>query len=167
MTVRKYLDLLSATFVVRQLQPWSENVSKRQVKSPKVYLADSGILHSLLAIESRDDLERHPKLGASWEGFGFEAVRDRLRARRDECYFWATHSGAELDLLIVRGRKRLGFEFKRTVAPHLTRSMHTALDDLKLTRLEVVHAGEKTFPLAPRVRALAFSRILQDLKPLL
>lgn len=165
-TVRKYLDVLTATFMVRQLRPWSENLGKRQVKAPKAYLADSGLLHTLLGIQSMDDLERHPKVGASWEGFAIGAIVDRLRARWDECYFWATHGGAELDLLVVRGRTRLGFEVKRTTAPGLTRSMHTALSDLKLKRLDVVHAGDHTFPLAHRARAVALSRLLQDLSPL-
>jgi predicted AAA+ superfamily ATPase len=166
MTVRRYLDLLASTFVVRPLSPWSENVGKRQVKSPKLYIADSGLLHALLSIESREALERHPKVGASWEGFGVESVLDRLRVRREECYFWATHGGAELDLLVVRDQKRYGFEFKRTVAPLVTPSMRVALADLKLQRLDVVHAGDRTFPLAPSTRALALSRILNDLKPL-
>jgi predicted AAA+ superfamily ATPase len=109
-TVRKYLDVLTATFMVRQLRPWSENLGKRQVKSPKVYLADSGLLHTLLGVQSMEDLERHPKVGASWEGFAIAAIVDRLRARWDECYFWATHAGADLDLLVVRGRTRLGFD---------------------------------------------------------
>ena len=165
-TVRKYLDVLTATFVVRQLRPWSENLAKRQVKSPKVYLADSGLLHSLLGVHSMADLERHPKVGASWEGFAVGAVVDRLRARWDECHFWATHGGAEIDLLVVRGRTRLGFEMKRTTAPAVTRSMRTALDDLKLKRLDVVHAGTHTFPLAPRIRAVALQRLLEDLDPL-
>ena len=165
-TVRKYLDLLTATFVVRQLRPWSENVGKRQVRSPKVYLADSGLLHSLLGIQSMVDLERHPKVGASWEGFAIGSVVERLRARWDECYFWATHAGAEIDLLVVRGRTRLGFEIKRTTAPNVTRSMHVALGDLKLKRLDVVHPGAHTFALAPRVRALALERLLEDLDPL-
>jgi uncharacterized protein len=165
-TVRKYLDVLTATFVVRQLRPWSENLAKRQVKSPKVYLADSGLLHSLLGVHSMADLERHPKVGASWEGFAVGAVVDRLRARWDECHFWATHGGAEIDLLVVRGRARLGFEMKRTSAPVVTRSMRTALDDLELKRLDVIHAGEHTFPLAPRIRAVALRRLLEDLDPL-
>ncbi len=165
-TVRKYLDVLTATFMVRQLRPWSENLGKRQVKAPKAYLADSGLLHTLLGVQSMEDLERHPKVGASWEGFAIGAIVERLRARWDECYFWATHAGAELDLLVVRGRTRLGFEVKRTTAPGLTRSMHTALSDLKLKRLDVVHAGEHTFPLAPRARAVALSRLLEDLPPL-
>lgn len=165
-TVRRYLDLLTATFVVRQLRPWSENVGKRQVKSPKVYLTDSGLLHSLLGIQSMADLERHPKVGASWEGFAIRSVLERLGARWDECYFWATHAGAEVDLLVVRGRTRLGFEIKRTTAPAVTRSMHVALGDLKLKRLDVIHAGAHTFPLAPSIRAVALERLLEDLDPL-
>lgn len=166
MTVGRYLDILSRTFVVRTLRPWFENLAKRQVKAPKVYLTDTGILHSLLAIGSKSDLERHPKLGASWESFGLQAVIDRLGVRGEECYYWATHAGAELDLLVVRGRTRLGFEFKRTSAPQLTPSMRTALEDLHLQRLDVVHGGDDTFPMAPRIRAVALSRILDDLKPL-
>ena len=166
MTVRRYLDLLAATFVVRILLPWHENLGKRQVKSPKIYLADSGLLHALLNIGSREDLERHPKVGASFEGFAIAAVVNRLRARWSECYFWATHAGAELDLLVVRGRTRIGFEIKRTVAPAVTPSMRTALKDLGLSRLDVIHAGDRTYPLAPRIRAVAISRILDDLTPL-
>jgi predicted AAA+ superfamily ATPase len=165
-TVRRYIDLLAGTFVARILLPWFGNIGKRVVKSPKVYVADSGLLHSLLGLDSPEDLESHPKVGASWEGFGLQAVTERLGARREECFFWATHAGAELDLLVVRGRRRLGFEFKRTVAPRLTPSIRSALADLRLDRLDVVHAGAQTFPLAPRVRAVALSRILQDLPPL-
>jgi hypothetical protein len=165
-TVRRYLDLLAATFAVRLLLPWSENLGKRQVRSPKVYLADSGILHALLGIRERRDLDRHPKLGASWEGFALEAVVRRLGVERRECHFWATHGGAELDLLVVRGRRRWGFEFKRTSAPAVTRSMRVALEDLRLDRIDVVHGGPHTFPLAPRIRAVALSRLLDDLAPL-
>jgi predicted AAA+ superfamily ATPase len=165
-TVRRYLDLLSATFAVRVLLPWSENLGKRQVRSPKVYLADSGLLHSLLGIRERRDLERHPKLGASWEGFALDAVVRRLGVERRECHFWATHGGAELDLLVVRGRRRWGFEFKRTSAPAVTRSMRVALEDLRLQRLDVVHGGPHTFLLAPRIRAVAFARLLDDVATL-
>lgn len=161
-TVRRYLDLLVSTFVVRSLPPWSESLGKRQVKSPKVYLADSGLLHTLLGLEIRRDLEGHPKVGASWEGFALSAVVQRLQARPEECYFWATHAGAELDLLVVRGGRRWGFEFKRTAAPQVTRSMHSALEDLKLDRLDVIHAGDASFPLRKRIRAVAFGRILED-----
>lgn len=162
-TVRRYLDVLSSTFVARQLQPWSENLGKRQVKSPKVYLSDSGLLHTLLGIETLRDLERHPKVGASWEGFMLGTVMHVLRLPLESCYFWATHAGAEIDLLVIEGRRRRGFEFKRTTAPQLTRSMRSALEDLKLSRLDVIHAGKETFPLAPRVRAVAATRILDDL----
>ena len=165
-TVRRYLDLLSATFVVRVLLPWSENLGKRQLRSPKVYLADSGVLHALLGIRESRDLERHPKLGASWEGFALETVVRRLGVDRRECYFWGTHAGAELDLLVVRGRRRWGFEFKRTSAPVVTRSMRVALEDLRLQRLDVVHGGPHSFQLAPRIRAVAFTRLLDDLAPL-
>lgn len=165
-TVRRYLDLLASTFVMRVLQPWRENLRKRQVKAPKVYVADSGLLHSLLGLEVARDLERHPKVGASWEGFMLNAVIERLEVRPEECHFWATHTGAELDLLIVRGARRFGFEFKRTASPHLSRSMRSAVEDLRLTRLDVIHAGRESFPLARRVRAVAGSRILDELKPL-
>jgi predicted AAA+ superfamily ATPase len=165
-TVRGYLDLLAQTFVVRVLQPFHENVAKRQVKSPRVFVTDSGLLHALLGIPSRSELESHPKLGASWEGFILQQIITRLGAHRDECYFWRTHDGAELDLLVIRGRRRLGFEVKRTDAPRLTRSIHSALADLKPDRIDVVHAGTETFPLAPTVRALAAARILCDLPPL-
>jgi predicted AAA+ superfamily ATPase len=165
-TVRAYFDRLAATLVVRQLQPWHENLSKRQVRAPKVYVADSGLLHVLLGIRSRPDLEAHPKVGASWEGFVIEQIRSRLGADLDECFFWATHSGAELDLLVVRGRTRLGFEVKRTTAPKVTPSMRHALTDLKLKRLDVVHAGETSFPLTEQIRAVSFSRLLTGLKPL-
>lgn len=162
-TVRQYLDVLTATFMVRQLKPWHENLSKRQVKAPKIYLSDTGLLHSLLGIRTRVDLLRHPKVGASWEGFLLGQVIERLGATREECYFWATHAGAELDLLIVRGRRRLGFEVKRTTAPEVSRSMLVATRDLQLDHLDIIHAGQETFELQSGIRAVASHRILQDL----
>lgn len=165
-TVRRYLELLKGTFVARILPPWHENVGKRQVKSPKVYLADTGILHTLLGLPGRRDLEGHPKVGASWEGFAISQVAAHLGARPDECFFWATHAGAELDLLVVRGRRRLGFEFKYTVAPEVTKSMRIAVQDLGLARLDVIHAGDATFPLGPGVRAVALRRMAEDLDAL-
>ncbi|MFO0813442.1 MAG: ATP-binding protein [Gemmatales bacterium] len=162
-TVRHYLDILTAALVIRQLSPWHENLAKRQVKAPKVFIRDSGLLHSLLNLRSQADLEAHPKLGASWEGFMIEQVIRHLGARPEECYFWATYAGAELDLFVVRGRQRLGFEIKRTSSPHLTPSMRSALTDLRLTRLDVVHAGEHTFAMSKSVRAVAASRLLKDL----
>jgi len=158
-TVRPYLDLLASTFVVRVLPPWFANPKKRQVKSPKVYIADSG----LLGLEALDDLLAHPNLGASWEGFLLGAVIDRLGLRPDECHFWAAHAGAELDLLVVRGQRRRGFELKRTVAPKLTPSMRSALADLELDRLDAVHAGRHSSPLAERVRAVSAWQILDEL----
>lgn len=164
--VRRYLEALEATFMLRVLRPWAENLAKRQVKSPKVYVRDTGLLHTLLDIDDLRHLERHPKVGASWEGFIVEALIQRLGARSDQCYFWATHTGAELDLLVVDGPRRYGFEIKRTTAPQLTRSIRSALADLRLTRLEVVHAGAETFPLARSVRAVSARRILADVEPL-
>jgi predicted AAA+ superfamily ATPase len=164
-TVRHYLDILTSAFVVRQLQPWHENLKKRQVKSPKVYLSDSGILHSLLGLSSKADVDAHPKLGASWEGFVTCQVVSRLNVQPHECFFWATHAGAELDLLAVRGRKRWGFEIKRTSAPAITPSMRTALADLKLQRLFVIHAGEHSFDMAKNMRAIALRHLLDELKP--
>lgn len=152
-TVRGYLDALSGTFLARQLQPWHENLAKRQVKSPKVYLSDSGLLHTLLGLDTAAQLDSHPRLGASWEGFALEVVIRTLAARPEECFFWATHAGAELDLLIIQGGKRRGFEFKLTEVPVLTPSMRTALKDLRLDRLDILHAGRDAFPLAERVRA--------------
>jgi hypothetical protein len=165
-TVRSYLDILSAGLVVQQLLPWHENLSKRQVKAPKIYISDSGVLHSLLNVRTSDDLLAHPKMGASWEGFVLQQVVCQLRADGKECFFWATHSGAEVDLLVVRGRLRIGFEIKRTSSPNLTPSMRNALSDLRLERLDVIHAGEETFPMGDRVRAVALSRLLDDLEPL-
>jgi uncharacterized protein len=165
-TVRDHLDRLTSAMVVRQFPPWHENVGKRQVKSSKVYIADSGLLHTLLNLRTQDDVEAHPKLGASWEGWVLEQIIRQLNVDRQECFFWATYGGAELDLLVVRGRKRLGFEAKRTVAPSLTPSMRHALLDLHLDRIDVIHAGEQTFALADRVRAVAVSRLLEDLKQL-
>jgi predicted AAA+ superfamily ATPase len=166
MTVRRYLDLLTSALVLRQLPPWYENLGKRQVKSPKVYVADSGLLHTLLNLETQEDVEGHPKVGASWEGFVLRAVVERLGARPEEIFFWATHAGAELDLLVVRGQRRFGFELKRTAAPRLTPSIRTAREDLRLERVDVVYPGEHTFPLAERVRALALPRLYEDLDPL-
>jgi predicted AAA+ superfamily ATPase len=163
-TVRSYLDLLSGAYVVEQLQPWAENLGKRIVKSPKLFIADSGLTHTLLGIETPRDMLRHPKLGASWEGFVIGQIRRRLEARREECFFWATHAGAELDFLVVRGRRRLGFEVKRTDAPVLTASMRSALDSLRLERLDVIHAGARTFELGKRVRAVAARELLSAIE---
>jgi len=165
-TVRRYLDTLAGTFIVRVLPAFRENLAKRQVKAPKVYFTDCGMLHALLGIRTHEDLLVHPRVGASWEGLVVGEVIARLGARADECFFWRTHEGAELDLLVVRGRRRLGFEIKRTEGPRVTPSMRSALADLHLDHLDVVHAGAETFPLAERVRAVAFRRMLDDIQPL-
>jgi predicted AAA+ superfamily ATPase len=165
-TVRRYLEILCSTFVVRKLQPWHENIGKRQVKAPKIYFRDSGLLNTLLRIDSAEELARHPKVGASWEGFGLDAVTVRLGVEADRCYFWRTHTGAELDLLVTHKGRKLGFEFKRTSSPRITRSMYSALNDLGLESIDLIHAGERTFPLSERVRAVALSRLWHDLEPL-
>ena len=165
-TVRSYLDKLTDALVVRQLKPWHENIGKRQVRAPKVYVRDPGLLHALLNLPTQRDLENHPKAGASWEGFIIDQILQQLEARPDECYFWRTHTGAELDLLVVRGRHRLGFEVKRTTAPGITPSMRSALKDLGLASLTVIHAGEHTFALAKSVRALSWRAIVKEIGPL-
>ncbi|HMM36828.1 MAG TPA: ATP-binding protein [Thermoanaerobaculia bacterium] len=151
-TVRRYLDLMTGLFLVRQLPPWHENLAKRQVKSPKVYVADPGILHALLGVKTEAELLSHPKCGASWEGY---VLGEALRAvEPDEAYFWATHQGAELDLLAFRDGRRIGFEAKRADAPTLTPSMRIALADLGLDRLYVLYPGERRYELADRVTVL-------------
>jgi predicted AAA+ superfamily ATPase len=160
--VRNYLDILTDGLVVRQLQPWFENVSKRQVKSPKVYLADSGLVHGLLGLQDGDQIEGHPKVGASWEGFVLDQLLTHLGIEWRDAYFWATHAGAELDLLVFQGGERVGFEIKRTATPSTSRSMHAAIQTLSLSRLYVIHAGSDTFPLKENIRAVAFRDLLTE-----
>jgi uncharacterized protein len=151
-TVRKYLDWLTGTFMIRQLQPWHENIGKRQVKAPKIYFRDSGLLHELLGIRDEAALSTHPRSGASWEGFAIEQI---LRiARPDEAYFWATHAGAELDLLLIKDGGRVGVEIKRTDAPRLQASMQIAMRDLKLAALYVVYPGARRYPIAEGIEAV-------------
>lgn len=161
-TVRRYADQLEGALVVQLLQPWHENISKRQVKAPKLYVRDSGLLHSLLDIGTSEQLDASPRGGASWEGFAIGQIIAHLRVEPERCFFWATHQGAELDLLVFEGGKRFGFEVKRTAAPRITPSIRSALETLKLDRLDVVHAGKETFPLGARVRAVALERLLDD-----
>jgi len=155
-TVRKYLDILTGTFMVRELQPWFENLQKRQVKSPKVYFRDSGILHALVGIKDLEQLHTYPKLGSYWEGFALEEIIRTHQATSEECYFWATQADAELDLLIMKNGKRLGFEFKYIDAPKVTKSMLIALKDLKLDHLHVVYPGRESFPLEEKITAYGF-----------
>jgi predicted AAA+ superfamily ATPase len=151
-TTRRYLDLLTDAFMMRQLQPLHANLKKRQVKSPKIYVRDSGLLHQLLGIESMKSLYSHPKIGASWEGFMIENVL--MRELYDEVFFWATHQGAEIDLILRRGDTLYGVECKRADAPRLTRSIRIALDDLKLKHVFVIYPGTKRFPLGRQVEAV-------------
>jgi len=161
-TVKRHLDILCGAFVMRQLPPWFENVGKRQVKSPKVYSRDSGLLHSLLGIPSFAALEAHPKLGASWEGFALEEV---LRMTGDrEAYFWNTQSGAELDLLVFINGHRFGFEFKYADAPTVTKSLQVAWSDLKLRQVFLVHPGKKSYALNEWAQALSVEDLRRQVK---
>lgn len=150
-TCNHYIDILSATFMMRQLSPWFENIKKRQVKSRKVYFRDSGIYHSLLGIGSEQDLVKHPKLGASWEGFALEEIIRQHKAREEDCFYWATQSGAELDLLICQQGKKVGFEFKFNDAPQITKSMRIAMEDLKLDSLTIIYPGDKVIELEKNI----------------
>ena len=152
-TIHKYIDILSGTFMIRRLSPWLENLKKRQVRSPKVYFRDSGILHALLNIKDTTELDTYPKLGAFWEGFALEEVIRTYDASSEESFFWATHANAELDLFIIKHGKRLGFEFKYTDVPKVTKSMIIALEDLKLDHITVVYPGKETFELTDKITA--------------
>ncbi len=158
-TANRYRDILSAAFMVRILQPWHENISKRQIKSPKVYIRDSGLLHHLLGIHDMDGLRSHPRYGASWEGFALEQVLDRFGDQG--AYFWATRRGAELDLMLARGGNRWGFEFKCTDAPRSSRSMHVANEDLRLDHLWVVYPGTSRYSIASNITALPLRSLAQ------
>jgi len=158
-TVRNYLGILSDTYMVRLLLPWHENLGKRQIKSPKVYFRDSGLLHLLSGILDHDQLVNHPRCGASWEGFALEHVIHMTKAWNEQCFFWATHQGAELDLLISRGTQRTGFEFKFSPSPGWTPSMKQAVTDLKLDRLWVVHPGKERYALGTKAEAIPLNQL--------
>ena len=157
-TVRRYLDLMTGVFMVRQLPPWFENLGKRQVKAPKVYVRDTGLLHALLGITNQRDLEHHPKVGASWEGYAVEEILKALRP--DDAYYWATHNGAEIDLVLFKNGRRIGIECKRADAPTLTPSMRIALADLKLDELRVVYPGTKRYALAKKVEVVPLAELV-------
>jgi len=159
-TVRRYLDILQDVFMIRVLQPWYATLQKRQIKSPKIYFRDSGLLHSLLGIRSDHDLLTHPKSGASWEGYVIEEVIKSISP--DEAYFWATHGGAEIDLLLVKDGRRIGVECKRVDAPRLTPSMRSALEDLQLDHIAVLYPGEQAYPLADKVTAMPVSTLANE-----
>lgn len=156
-TIRSYLDILSGAFMVRQLQPWFENISKRQVRSPKIYLRDSGLLHSLLNITDKRVLLGHPKVGASWEGYTIEQILSILHLH--ETYFWSTHSGAELDLMFFYRGKRYGIEVKFSEAPEVTRSMHIALQDLGLAHLWILYPGNQAYPVHENISVYPLQRV--------
>ena len=156
-TVRRYLDLLTDAFMVRQMQPIHANLRKRQVKSPKVYVRDSGVLHTLLSVATAKDLLTHPKVGASWEGFVLEQIL--MTEPHDEAFFWATHQGAEIDLVLRRGDRLLGVECKRADAPKMTPSIRNAVADLGLERVAVVYPGDKRYALAEKVEAVPVSEL--------
>ncbi len=161
-TTRRYLDLLEGLYMVRQLRPWHANLKKRQVKAPKIYLRDSGLLHSLLGIRTEADLLNHPKCGASWEGY---VIEESIRAARpDEACFWATHNGAEIDLLLFKNGRKIGVECKRMDAPRMTPSIRHALDDLQLERVLIAHPGTRRYRLSDQVEAVPFVELLLELQ---
>jgi len=163
-TTRRYLDILSGVFMIRQLQPWHANLKKRQVKAPKIYFRDTGLLHQLLGISSPKDLLTHPKCGASWEGY---VIEEAIRAvDPDEAFFWATHNGAEIDLLLRKNGRFFGVECKRADAPKLTPSMRIALADLKLERVSVVFPGRRRYSLADRVSAVPLEDLTKGMSGL-
>lgn len=161
-TIRRHLDVLSSALVLRVLQPWFENLGKRQIKAPKVYVRDTGLLHTLLGIRSQDELDRHPKLGASWEGFVIEQLLSEIRP--SQAYYWRTQAGAELDLLLFHRARRIGVEVKYGDAPKMTASMTTACVDLKLDKLIVVYPGARQYTLAPKVMVSPLPNAIAELK---
>lgn len=161
-TIRRYLDLLTGTFMIRQLQPWYENIKKRQVKAPKIYFRDSGILHSILNLKSHASLLRYPKLGASWEGFALEELIRAKKVRNQDCYFWSTYSGAEVDLLIHSEGKMMGYEFKFSDAPKLSKSMVNALENLPIDHLNVIYPGNRNYSLSENIFVRGLENYLKD-----
>jgi predicted AAA+ superfamily ATPase len=165
-TIRRYLDTLSGVFMVRQLSSWHANLKKRQLKAPKVYLRDTGLLHHLLGIRSEKELLMHPKCGASWEGYVIEETLHTLCP--DEAYYWATHNGAEIDLVMIKNGQMFGVECKRLDAPRLTPSMKIALQDLQLERIMVIYPGTRRYKIADRIEAVPFEEVVRgDAKSLL
>ncbi len=158
-TIKKYLTILESFFMIRNLKPWFANIKKRQVKSPKIYIRDSGILHTLLGIKETE-ITLHPKTGASWEGFALEQIIDKMQADKEDCYFWATHNQAELDLLIYKNAKKIGFEFKYTEKPKITPSMRIALTELELEKIYVIIPGNENFLLAPNICVMGINNFI-------
>ena len=163
-TIKRYLDILTGTFMIRQLQPWFENIAKRQVKSPKIYFRDSGLLHTLIGAKEQEDILRNAKLGASWEGFALEAIIRAHQLSHEEVYFWAVHEQAELDLLCLINGKRVGFEFKWADTPSLTTSITTACDILNLEHCYIIYPGNKNFPVSETVSVVGLENYLTEKK---
>ena len=161
-TVRRYLDILTGVFMVRQIQPWHANIKKRQVKAPKIYIRDTGVLHSLLGLKTESEVLRHPGCGSSWEGYVIEEVMSSVEP--DDVYFWATHQGAEIDLVFSKGGRMYGVEIKRADAPTMTPSMRMALEDLKLEHIVVIYPGDKRYSLHKKVKVVPFGMITRGMK---
>ena len=163
-TVSRYLEILAGTFMIRRLTPWFENIKKREIKSPKIFFRDSGILHRLLGIPVMEQMVTHPKLGASWEGFALEQVIHASGVSEEETYYWGVHNQAELDLLLFRGQKRLGFEVKYTDAPKATSSQGSALEHLRLDSLTIVCPGDASYPLDEKIQVQGLAHLLKNLE---
>jgi predicted AAA+ superfamily ATPase len=159
-TIRHYLDILAGTFMIRMLLPWHENIHKRQIKTPKLYFRDTGLLLSLMGLSTEAELLRHPRLGAIWEGFALEQIILKLDLRAEACFFWRTQGGAELDLFFQKGGQRYGVEFKYTDVPRITQSMHQALKDLNLEKLYVIYPGNRSFILANKIQAIGLESFI-------
>lgn len=164
-TIKKYISYLSGSFMLRALKPWHENLQKRQVKSPKIYYRDSGLLHYVLGIHNYVDIFKHPKAGASFEGFALEEIIRHHRATPESCYFWASYNQAELDLLILKHGKKLGFEFKMSEAPKITPSMQIAVRDLNLDSLTVIYPGNRTYQLADKIQVVPLESYIAPIIP--
>ncbi|MDR3550496.1 MAG: ATP-binding protein [Candidatus Babeliales bacterium] len=158
-TITKYLDILAGTFMIRVLQPWHESIKKRQVKTPKIYFRDSGIFNTLSSIRSITQLAKTPKIGPLWEGFALEEIINCLQIRSDDCYFWSTHNEAELDLFVFKNGKRLGFEFKYSDSPKITKSMNIAIEDLKLDHLYIIFPGTMSFAMNEKITACGLNAL--------
>ncbi|MCP5007190.1 MAG: ATP-binding protein [Planctomycetes bacterium] len=165
-TVKRYLDILSGTFVVRQLQPWFYNTKKRLVKRPKIFFRDSGLLHTLMAINNEGELNNHPKLGASWEGFALEQVLTQLNLREEESFFWGVHTGAELDLVFQRKGRLWGVEVKYSEAPTVTRAMKSALSELDLKHMWVIYPGKDTYSMDKKITAVGIQNLKDSIEKL-
>lgn len=166
-TVKNYLDILEGTFMIRVLQPWHENLKKRQVKTPKIYFRDSGIYHVLLGLNNYEAIAISPKIGTSWEGFALEQIIRYYDAEQEECYFWSSHNIAEIDLLIIKDGKRVGFEFKYSSTPKITKSMEIALSDLKLDQVKIIFPGDKAYNLSEKIEAIGLELLCKEINDIL